>query len=620
MGAGVKEYADFLGAHAPYDALDAADLRRLAARVEVEYFTAGTPIIGDSAEPLDRMYVVRAGSVEITDRGRVVDQLGPGDTFGHISLLSGLPPALAARAAEDTLCYLLPDPRPLLGHPARLRFTNYGTMIAAERLAGDGGLLDHGAAPAAAKARPVVWCDGGEPISEVADRIGRARQSCALVRLSGGYGIVTDSDFRREVAAGRVPVHAPVARIASSPARTVADSATVAEAFGQMVEHDVHHLPVLGSDGLPVGVVRVVDLASAQVRDPLLISAAVRAAPDIAALADAAAMLPSTAVALAEAGLPPLRVAALITTVRDAIMRRLISWHEPAGLDCSWLVLGSTGRGEPLPCSDVDTAVAWADQPAPPADGGQSGGPAVPAVTPALVTAAAGRLLDGMERCGLRRCPDGANATSRLFSRSVGGWKAAAARWVGQPAGSDTALLVAIVADGRPLTGLALGRSVTDALLATARSFDFIEGALHLALHYRPPVGFVRGLVVEHSGEHRGELDLKHGGLIPVAAIARWAAIVAGDVTGPTLARLARARDAGLLTADEADSLAGAYQEVFGLLLASETEAIKAGGTASRYLAPASLDSLTRRMLRETFRVISQVQASLEGEWVGRVR
>jgi CBS domain-containing protein len=357
-------------------------------------------------------------------------------------------------------------------------------------------------------------------------------------------------------------------------------------------------------------VVRVVDLASVEVRDPLLISSAVRHAPDLPALAAAAHLLPSAAVALADAGVPPLRLAALLATVRDAVMRRLISLvagPDATGAECSWLVLGSTARSEPFPGSDLDTAVAWADQPgqADPAD---------------LVLAAASRLLDDMELCGLRRCPDGANATERLFSRSAAGWKEAASRWVGQPGGTGTALLVSLIADSRPLTGLPLGRSVTAGLLADARSFDFIEGVLHLALHYRPPTGFVRDFVVEHSGEHRGELNLKRGGLVPIASIARWAAIVTGDVTGSTIERLRRARQAGLLTADEADSLTGAYEEIFGLLLAREIEAIRAGRAPSRYLAPGDLDSLTRRLLRETFRVISQVQATLEGDWPSRVR
>ena len=135
----MKEYADFLGRQPPYDALDAADLEQLARHVEVEFFGRGAVLVAADAEPLDRLYIVRTGSVEVLDRGRVVDLLGSGDTFGHVSLLSGLPPALAVRAAEETLCYLLPDPRQILSHPDRLRFTHYGSLIARERLTAGSG-------------------------------------------------------------------------------------------------------------------------------------------------------------------------------------------------------------------------------------------------------------------------------------------------------------------------------------------------------------------------------------------------------------------------------------------------------------------------------------------------
>ena len=606
----MKEYADFLGRQAPYDSLDSADLERLARQVEVEYFSAGTMIVPADAKPLDRLYIVRTGSVEILDNDRVVDLLGPGDTFGHVSLLSGLPPALAVRAAEETLCYLLPDPRQILGHPDRLRFTHYGALIARERLTAGSGLTDHATAPVSAYARVLVWCDAGDRIADVALRMGEARQSCAAVRCRDGLGIVTDSDFRRHVGTGRVSAEAPVRDIATVPVVTITDNATIAEAFLRMIEHDVHHLPVVDSQGTPSGVVRVVDMASVEVRDPLLIRSAVEHAADVPALASAARMLPSTAVALADAGVPALPLAALLATVRDAIMRRLISIDagiDSTGTQCSWMVLGSTARSEPFPGSDLDTAVAWADEPGTP--GGFD-----------YVQAVAARLLDDMERCGLHRCPEGANATDRLFNRSVTEWKAAAGRWIGRPTGSGTALLVSIIADSRPLTGPALGRSVTDALAVTARSFDFIEGVLHLALHYRPPTGFVRDFVVEHTGEHRGQLDLKHGGLVPVASIARWAAIVTRDVRGSTLERLRRAQQAGLLTADEASSLTGAFEEIFGLLMTREIDAIRTGTPPSRYLAPGDLDSLTRRLLRETFRVISAVQATLEGEWISRVK
>ena len=114
----MKEYADFLGSQPPYDALSAEELLRLVRRLEVEYVAAGATIVQADGPPLDHLWVLRTGAVEVVDRGRVVDHLGPGDTFGHISVLTGLAPALSVRALEDSFCLRLPDPRTVLEDPA----------------------------------------------------------------------------------------------------------------------------------------------------------------------------------------------------------------------------------------------------------------------------------------------------------------------------------------------------------------------------------------------------------------------------------------------------------------------------------------------------------------------
>src|SRR5204862_390280 len=74
--------------------------------------------------PAGYLRVVRAGSVEIIHDGQVLDLLGPGELFGHASMLSGLPTGFEARAAEDTTCYRIPADviSPLLARPDFLRF------------------------------------------------------------------------------------------------------------------------------------------------------------------------------------------------------------------------------------------------------------------------------------------------------------------------------------------------------------------------------------------------------------------------------------------------------------------------------------------------------------------
>jgi signal-transduction protein with cAMP-binding, CBS, and nucleotidyltransferase domain len=81
----VKEFLDFLGSQSPYDQLNPDDLKLLAARVEVEFFPKGQEIIRYGEKGIDHIFVIRAGSVEISDRGRVVDVLAAGDTFGHVA-------------------------------------------------------------------------------------------------------------------------------------------------------------------------------------------------------------------------------------------------------------------------------------------------------------------------------------------------------------------------------------------------------------------------------------------------------------------------------------------------------------------------------------------------------
>src|SRR3954467_6837354 len=118
------DIAAFLREHPPFDGLDEDAVSRAAAHVAIEFFAEGSLILEQAQHPSHSMYVVRTGAVELLSEGRVLDVLGPGELFGHPSLVSGEPPAFSARAREDTLCYLLDEPTATAGlaTPPGLRF------------------------------------------------------------------------------------------------------------------------------------------------------------------------------------------------------------------------------------------------------------------------------------------------------------------------------------------------------------------------------------------------------------------------------------------------------------------------------------------------------------------
>ena len=606
----MKEFLDFLGAQSPYDRLDQDDLGRLARAVEVEYFTLGTVIVEADAAPLDCLYVIRVGAVDVTDRGRVTDVLGPGETFGHISVLSGLPPPLQVRAVEDTLCYRLPDPRTLLTHPRRLRFAHYGTMVARERLISSGDSFARLERPIGEVAHPITWCRADDTIRTVAELMTRAGRSCALFVRDGQIGIVTDDDFRRRVATGEVGVDAPISVIASTPAIVMSTDRTVSTAYLFMVEHGIHHLVVVDAVGTAVGIVRVVDMAAAEVRNPLVIRSAAAAATTMDELVDACRLLTPTTVELREAGLPVEHLGALLSAMIESIFRKVIELHSTtsplADLDCSWMLMGSLGRREPLPNSDVDTALAWV----PKEDTGV-------VYTREQVAAATEPLIAALGRCGLAPCPQGLNASSILFNRSQGQWREIADVWRANPDNVDYLLMASTVLDARPITRPVLIQPLRSALVGGLGRDAFTRSLSRFSMSDRPPSGFVRGFVVEHFGEQKRHLNLKKSGLRPVASLARALAQRTGDPTGSTPARLERAHRSGLLTADEADALAGAFSLCYQLVFDSQIAAIKAGTPVESAIDPATLDPLERQHLRSAFRTVSSIQERLSRKWFG---
>src|ERR1700758_3248864 len=189
MEAGLSEIARFLALRPPFDALAPEELGELVADTQLEFYSSGDVILSEEGGPVTFLRVIHSGDVDIVHDGRLLDILGPGDTFGHAAMLSGLPPGFEARAAEDTLCYRIPVSvaRPLLDR-VRQRELEVGSgapgLRAVTRLIRP----------------PPVLCEPMESIREVARRMTETGASSAIVDLrGGGFGIVTDRDIRTKI-------------------------------------------------------------------------------------------------------------------------------------------------------------------------------------------------------------------------------------------------------------------------------------------------------------------------------------------------------------------------------------------------------------------------------------
>jgi CBS domain-containing protein len=607
--AAVSDVVDFLRAHPPFDTVASADVERMAGSTEIEFHPAGETILEQGAEPVRHLRVVRSGAVEIVHDGRVLDLLGEGELFGHASMLSGLPTGFAARAQEDTLCYRIPEEvaRGLLARPEGLRYVARSLLELVEPAAAqpaEAPPRDHQPVATLLRSQLVV-CSPETTIREVAQRMTDAGASSAVVGLDGSLGIVTDRDLRSRVVARGLAPDAPVSEVMTAPAYTVGPERLGGDVLLDMLDRGIRHFPVVSPTGRVHGVVEDVDLVAVETRSSFHLRRAIARATTRAELARAAEALRPTVLALWDARVPALNISAIYSVVMDALTRRSIELaiadEGPAPAPFAWLALGSQARREATLSSDMDSAIAWF-------------GEAPEQTIRPYLERIARRVVDDLASCGLRPDRQRATAADPLFIRSVGSWQRAAKSWLDDPTQEQALILVSVIVDSRPVWGIRAGTPVAEAFRAARNHRSLLRLLARLALLYRPPTGFLRGLVVEHSGEHRGRLDIKHGGVVPIVDLARWAGMAAGVTSASTTERLRAAAAEGTLSENDARTLQDAFELVSGLRLEHQIGQLRAGAAPDDYLNPAGLSPLTRSYLREAFRAVASVQKRVANE------
>ncbi|MGE3812729.1 MAG: putative nucleotidyltransferase substrate binding domain-containing protein [Candidatus Nanopelagicales bacterium] len=600
----MHEIAAFLRGFPPFEDADERALAAVVDATEIVFFPEGA-LLAEQGTPNDgAVHVVRTGFVELLADGRVVDVLGPGEIVGLPSLVSGLPPGVDARAAEDVLAYRVPEAQllPLLEGRSGLRFLARTVRERTAPVRPDD-LAETTDEPLHGLLRSVVEVAAATPVSDAVGRMHVHDASSCLVRFDDGVlGIVTDHDLRNRVLAAGLPTSAAIGDVATAPVLTIGSDRSADEAVMTLLAHGIRHLPVVDADGAVVGVVEDVDLLAAQSRTPVRVRRAVARASSVGELVQAAQGIRPAVLGALEAGHPAPMVATTLSTLQEAVAAKAVELHlRSRGVPPApfvWAVTGSVARREAVLSSDLDTLLAWE-------------GDDADAEVRRWMRSFAADVLATLGACGLAHDVNGVRADDPRFSRSVDAWREALAGWAADPWSDQADIYLAAVGDARPVWGHAVWGAVAPAV-AAAHARASVRTALHrVATSHHPPTGFIRDLVIESSGEHAGSVDLKRGGLLPVASLGRYLAALLPGRPLATSDRLRSAVHRGLIAADDAHDLADALDHIQALRLAHQAAEVAAGLDPDDHVRPDELSTLQRRSLRDAFRIVARVQRAL---------
>jgi CBS domain-containing protein len=602
----MKEIARFLVAHPPFDGLPPAALEQAAATVEIAYFPRGASILRQGGEPPHHLHVIVKGVVELRqtdERGgsELVETLAEGETFGQLSLLSRSPHLWDVVAREDVLAYLIPAEQ-----VERLRHQPGFEALLARR-AGDRlrrALAARREPPPPLDlfsvragelvGRPLVTCDPGETVTEAARRM-RDQQVSSLVVRARPPGLVTASDLRDRVLATDRSGDTPVEAVMTAPLHTMPAEATLGELLLAMVDHGIHHLPLV-REGRLVGMVTDTDLLRHESRHPLFVRRQLDRAATPEGLAVWAGEVSAAAVRLIGAGSPAGDVTRFLASAHDALYVRVARDGEaalgPPPCPYALLVLGSGARREPTLGTDQDHALVLADDP--------------PAGAAAWFGDLAEHLAATLEGCGLPRCPGGVMATNPARRVPRRAWQQQFNSWIQEPE-EDALLDAAICFDFRQLHGdLDAEAALRPVIRQAAGNRRFLGRLARAALRRRPPLGFLRQL----RGDHHGRVDLKAHGTAPIIDLARLLALQAGSAELATVARLRAATERGTVGRTTAD-LAAAFDYLQEVRLRHQAGQLRAGTAPDDLITLADLGALERRWLKDAFHLLHTCQENV---------
>jgi CBS domain-containing protein len=611
----------FLRAHAPFSRMADADLEWLARRLELGYHPKDSVILDPARGAPDRLYIVQRGAVchrpfsaEHGGAGQAVVR-GPGECFSVSALLESRPVITPYVAVADTFTYELgaAEFNELLGRSAPLR--EFATGFLASMLEESRRLLrlHHSAAAAEQQAmsrslrslvaREPVSCGPDTPVGEVLRGMQARKIGSMLVVDAAGrlLGIFTRHDVLDRIALAGCPPATPIGAVMTRDPLTLPAEASAYEAALLIADRGIRHIPVVDG-GRVIGVVTERDLFALQRVSLRAIQRTIAAACGLDELRAAAGDIRRLARVMLGQGVTAQHLTAIVSTLNDALTRRLIDLERPrhdlGGLHWAWLAFGSEGRLEQTVSTDQDNGLVFAG------DGSDA-------------KAARARLLPfaravnaALDACGFPLCKGGIMAGNPEWCLSLEEWRRLFSDWVANT--DPQAVLGAVIffdlrhlhGDAEPAQAL---RGHVGAL--AAGNARFRRELARDALRSRPPLGLISDFVTEEEGPLAGTLDLKAAGARLFIDAARVMALAAGIAQTNTVERLRRAGAALGVPAAEIESFAEAFHFLQTLRL--RTQIGEESGFGPNRLAPAQLNEVDRRVLKESLRQARKLQARL---------
>ena len=609
--------ADVLRKHAPFDAMREHDLVHLAAGLKLRYFAKEATILSPASGRIDALFIIQRGAVQADEPSSVsinalAATLTDGECFPIGALIAGRPTTLRYRALKDTFCYVLDEARFREMMARSPEFHAFCTRRLAALLAastrGTREAYSSRAADELTMASPLRNAIRHAPVTlpEAASvrqvlELMKSRRIGSIVLTDGGgraTGIFTQTDVLNRVALAGQPLDRPVAEVMTRDPATLSASSALSEAAQLMARRGFRHVLVNDEERL-IGVISERDLFGLQRLSMQGLRKDIGRAESVDALAFAAREVRELGTAMLAQGVAAEQLTQFVSALNDAVTERAIELamrdHDVADTGFCWMGLGSEGRGEQTLATDQDNAIVFPDRE----------GEDREAVRQRLL-AFADQVNRSLDACGFPLCKGDIMARNPSWCLSLREWFDRFDDWI-RNSDPEALLNASIFFDFRALHGDAtLVERLREFLLENVKDRPvFLRQMAANAALTRPPLGLFGDIV----GGEGGMIDLKKQVARVFVDCARILSLAAGVGAVSTAERLRLTGPRIRMSDDDVATAIDAFQFVQMLRLRAQDSLDRgAGASEPNRVDPDTLNSLDRRILRESLRQARKLQ------------
>ncbi|WP_271770299.1 DUF294 nucleotidyltransferase-like domain-containing protein [Aquimarina algiphila] len=530
---------DFLKDFPPFHLLTQEQLSNVSKNVKVVYLQKEKYVFKNNDEIHNHFYVVKDGAIGIfrEEDNLLVDKCDEGDIFGLRALIRKGNYILSAKAIEESIIYSISSEllekiittnievnKFLLASFAtntRNPYSNenQGTLFGQIKKI-QKNELNFTEIQSAQYSKNPITCTLDTTISEASILMTNKRiGSIVITKQDKPIGIITDKDLRTKIATGKFSIEDKVHKIMSFPVITYPENISIAEAQIAMLQNKITHLCIT-KDGTVnsklTGILSEHDIVVIHGNNPSVLIKEVKRATKAETLRYIRNKAEQLIQGYINQHIPIFFISKVISSINDAIIEKAIAlsleeMDTPPPTTFGWLSLGSQGRKEQLLLTDQDNALVFENVPQ--KDYNR---------TKDYFISLSKKVTQKLNTVGFEFCPAKMMASNPRWCLSLQEWKNQFNNWITQP-DQDKIMLCTIFFDYTLVYGnQELVNTMSDSIFKSINTYEIFLNFLGLnALKNPPPLSFFRNFLVEHSGRHKDQFDIKTRAIMPMVDAAR---------------------------------------------------------------------------------------------------